>query len=62
MHSGLTLSLLIACAGTLLFASHKRRARHRRDIERMRSRILFGTSAGDTGEREKAASFPKPHS
>ena len=60
MHLGLTLSLLLAGAGTLLFASHRRRARHRRDLEIMRSRILYGTSA-DTDEREKAV-FSSPRS
>ena len=45
MHPGLILSLLIACAGMLLFARRKRQARHLRNVEKIRSRILFRTSA-----------------
>jgi hypothetical protein len=50
-------SLPIACAGAFAFFAYKRRAKHRHNLEMMRSRILFGISVSDVDEREKTAAI-----
>jgi hypothetical protein len=61
MDSQMLFSLPIACAGAFVFFAYKRRARHRRNLEMMRNRILFGLSAApDTKNRDKAAAFFEP--
>ena len=60
MGSQILLSLPIAGAAALVFFVYKRRATHRRTLERMRDRILFGIPARDTKERRVAAALFEP--
>ena len=53
MHSVLWFSLPVACAAALLISGYRRWARQQHDLQAFRNRIMFGTSAGYSGEWKK---------
>ena len=53
MHSVLWFSLPVAGAAALVFSGYRRRARQQHDLQTFRNRIMFGTSAGYSGEWKK---------
>jgi len=53
MNSVLWFSLPVAGAAALLFSAYRRWAKHRHDLQTFRNRIMFGTSAGYSGEWKK---------
>lgn len=46
MHSSLLLLPPIGCAAVLPFAGYRRHARRQHAIQKLRERIMFGTSTG----------------
>jgi len=53
MHSVLWFLLPVACAAALLFSGYRRWAKQQHDLQMFRERIMFGTSAGYSGEWKK---------